>query len=481
MRTHKNAFMMKTYTYTLLAVMLAAVLLTSCLGSDREEVEYSDNCNITSFSLGSIRQAHHMKGSKGQDSTYYTVFSGSYFPMTVNQRDLLIENRDSLPYASLINKVLTNCVFDKVLVHRPKDLAGVDPADTVWVGYSNKDSLDFTKPRSFMVFAADGVSMRQYTVKVNVRQMDPGLTVWDSLGVSGLPAMDACQARRLVVSGGRLTLLSDQGGQQTCHVRDCQKDAQWKEQPMTGAEGLVPESVQAEGDMLYASTDGGKLLCSSNGWEWRSRMLGQPGLRLVGVSHDRFYALVDGRLMSTAQHEENWVEEALDDEAARLPERDIRMISLTQSNGNARLLLAGKAQGKAEGRVWSKTWLGTKPEGEAAAGWAYYSENNAIRHPFPVLREPNILPYDGGIMLFGGALENAGGGSEKDEALGTLYFSEDMGVTWNGKGRLKLDERMQESARKARLITATVEDGRFVWVLVDGQLWRGRVNGVAFQ
>lgn len=467
---------MKTYTYSLLTLLMATLLLTSCLGDDKV-VEYSDNCNISAFSLGSVRMKHVVKGSKGQDSTYYTVYTASTFPMSINQRELTIENRDSLPYGSLVNRVLTNCTFESVLVHRPQDISGVEPTDTAWVTYSNKDSIDFTKPRTFWVIAADGIAMRKYTVKVNVRQMDPTATVWDSLEVASLPGLNQGTVRRMAVVGDRLACLNLQAdGSLTCFRRALEKQAEWEPVTVSGADGLVLTTLQASDDMLYASTTDGKVLYSTDGMEWRNRMNGMDGLQLAGVSQNRFYALVGGKMMSTDKSGEDWKEEATDESAELLPATDLAMVQMSQKNGNQRLLLTGKsADGKA--CVWSKNWLG---DAEAESGWTYYSTNEAMKSPFPSLKESNMMAYGNGVLAFGGAplvkTENT-----VDKPMGRLYYSPDYGITWKKHETMTLDERLTAGAANAQFITAASQDGRFVWLLVDGQLWRGRLNSVAFK
>lgn len=458
-------------------------MLTSCLG-DREEVELSDDCSITAFSLGSIRQTHTIKGSKGQDSIYYTSFSGSAFPMYIDQREQLIENRDSLPYNAVVRAILTNCSFDKVLLHRPKDIKGLEPADTAWVTYSTKDSLDFSKPREFLVISSDGTSTRRYTVKVNAHRMNPDATVWDSLGVSAsVPELVDCDQRKMVVLNGRLLVYTQQtDGAVNCYERPLQKQGEWKKMALAEAEGLQVASVQEANGMLYASTAKGGIRYSVDGQEWRSRMMGVEGLRLVGVSKDCFYALVDGKLMSSAQSAEAWQEEQLDDEASLLPVQDVSVMSMTQKNGNLRLLLTGKTENGLKGRVWSKMWTGSA-DAERKACWAYHTENGAIKHIFPVLKQSNMVNYDGGVILLGGEpedMENGVGQFMSDEALGCIYSSKDFGVTWVSHELMTVAEGMKQVASKARLITATSEDGRYLWVLIDGQLWRGRLNSALF-
>lgn len=474
---------MKKFTYSVLTALVASLVLTSCLGEDEEKV-YSDYCNISAFSLGSIKQIHHTLSSKGADSTYTTVFAGSVFPMSINQRELTIENHDSLPYGALVDRVLTKCTFESVLVQRPADIRNLLPEDTVWVGYSEKDSIDFTVPRHYWVFAANGEASRTYTVKVNVHQMDPDKTHWDSLGVAEQLCPATCLSRKMMVLGDCLKLMIQSTDGTLClYSRGLQTSGEWAAESISGIDGLLLETLQQAPEGLYASTSAGNLLYSADGKEWQTRMLGMPGLRLVGVSTNCFYAMVGGKLMSSTRSDESWKEEVLDDEATLLPGKDVTLTALSQTNGNQRLLMTGKSADGSAPRLWSKMWT-SQNGNELASGWTYYSQNGAVKNSFPLLSQQNVLLYNEGVVLLGGApvqsVHQNAGVTDEDEALGNIFYSPDYGVTWQKHAKLTTDDRMQESAAKADFITVASQDGKYLWVLIDGQLWRGRLNKLIF-
>lgn len=471
---------MKTTTYGFFVALFASLMLASCF--DDKETTYSDYCYIRNFTLSSVKQAHHLTGSQGQDSVYYTSFSGTNFIMSVNQHTLEIENHDSLPYLSAVDKLVTSCTFESVLAHRFKDITGLEPADTAWVTFDSSDSIDFSRPRSFMVFSADGSSKREYTIKVNAHQMEPDLTVWDSLGTSTTVFPENVGVRKMFALDGQLIVIAKlQDGTLTCFTRDAKKQAEWKQQSMSGETEIELETMQQANGMLFASTTSGHVLYSIDGKEWRSRLTGMAGLRLVGVSEHAFYALVDGKLMVTTTAAENWVEEVLDDDVTLLPARDIVMQKMTQTNGIHRLLIAGKTADGGAARLWAKSWSGT--DAEMSAGWVYYGDNQAIKNPFPVLNHSNLLPYDGTMILFGGAPEGVSvqASNVVEEPLGRIYVSNDYGITWMKHEVMEFTDGQIESAAQASSIIAALQDDCYIWILLDGQLWRGRLNSVLFK
>lgn len=457
---------MKRYFYLLLAAISIQMCFVSCMKDD-EEVEYSSTCYISSFSLGSLRKANWAKGSAGQDSVFYTTFASTAFPMSVDQRNLVIENKDSLPYGTEVNRLLTTCVFDRVLVHRPENIQGLEPEDTAWVAFDKKDSIDFSTPRHFRVFAADGYSYRTYTVKVNVHKQNPDSMVWkrDSLGVFNT---GATANRQMAASNGHLVVMNElQDGSMQCLMRAMQ-GGEWTSQTATGAEGADVSTLKEHDGHLYMSTHDGRIITSTDGTAWQPFMSGRSDLVLAGLSQDYLYATCSEGVIRTSLTSEDWKSEAMDEDANLLPLTNIGMALMQQTNGNSRLVMMGLRHGQT--RTWSKVWYQGRTEEQA--GWVYYT----VAKPCPALAQMNMMPYDDGLIVLGGSSADG-----KHTAMDHIYYSYDNGVTWRAHETATVNGKLQAEACQARLITAAVGADNHLWVLVDNQLWRGRVNRMGFQ
>ncbi len=452
--------------------MVVPLALTSCLDDD-DDVTYSDLCYVEAFSLGSIKQTHFTTGSDGEDSTYYTTYSASSsFPMTINQRDLTIENLDSLPVHSVLSAVLTSCTYTGVLGWRKLNLA--EGEDTTWTSYSSSDSLDLTEPLDLIVVPTSGTSIRHYTLKVNMHQQNGDTTVWNSLG--SVDALEGKLERKAFVWNNNVVVLALQsGGTVSCVQHPTTTSGDWVEVATTGTEGAVPSTLCERGDRLYMSTDEGQVLQSENAIDWTDA--GYPvkeGLTLVAASEDYLYALCDGQLLSSDGGE--WESESLDDEASNLPSDEMHGLYYTLANGQHRLLLVGQTDvdGSTVTRTWAKSWTDGEEEGEI---WAYYTENGADKYRLPTIQSLNILPYDDGFIALGGAsLDGA------YEAMQEVLRSRDHGVAWTAydDGTMDVDEAIQEAASAATYITCAVDDDNFLWTVVDNQVWRGRINRLGF-
>ena len=119
---------MKTRWYLLLLAI--PFFVASCSKDDNTVSSSNDYCYIKSVTLGTVKR---------KVGTISSSFPGSYYAMTINLRDNTIENRDSLPFGSLLDRVIATITFDgSILSYREKG------SDSEWSVYNSTDSLDLT-------------------------------------------------------------------------------------------------------------------------------------------------------------------------------------------------------------------------------------------------------------------------------------------------------------------------------------------------
>ena len=165
---------MKKIILSLSAAVFALCLASSC--DDDENVVLSSDCYINSLTLGNVKRVISTVGSSGNDTTYTISYSGLYYPMIVNQLEGTIANKDSLPVNSDVRAVLATVESSGTVVYR-KENEGEDS----WHSYSTSDSIDFTTPLIFRVYAPDNSASRDYRVQVNVHQQDGEVFVWEKM------------------------------------------------------------------------------------------------------------------------------------------------------------------------------------------------------------------------------------------------------------------------------------------------------------
>ena len=146
---------MKKSILSLSLAVLSVLLICSC--KDDDEVVLSTDCYISSFTLGNVKRQITTVNSAGRDTTYTISYSALYFPMTVNQLDGTIANKDSLPVNSDVKAVLATVESSGTVVYKK-----VSEGDDAWKAYSTSDSIDFTSPLTFQHTATGTEPVRPF-------------------------------------------------------------------------------------------------------------------------------------------------------------------------------------------------------------------------------------------------------------------------------------------------------------------------------
>ncbi len=455
--------MKKEYIYPLLAILMLPAFLTSCIKDDDDTTELSERCYISAFSLGTLKRSMYAKTSAGMDSIYTTTYSGTAFPLTINQRNDTIENYDSLLVRTQLNKVIVSVTFEGVLVWRKANPTNEEEEE--WTSYDSKDSLDLTEPLHFRVYSESGNSSRTYTLKVNVHQQNGDSTTWDNLGAAAVLA--EMSERRVAVVEKTLTVVGlNSSDELICAQHPNTLSGEWILNSTSGADGARPSTLQQQGTKLLMSTNEGSIIESSNGIDWETASYPtHSGLTLVAASPDRLYALCDGVLVSS--NGDDWIEERLDDEATYLPTDNLNGVFYVSKNGMRRLFLIGQSNpDDTEAAVWCKTWA----DQETEAQWMFYAPNQTDQYRCPMLKNLTIVAYDDGLQALGGTLSS-------------ILHSADNGITWKtyDDNDMLVDENLQKVAQKAQRLTAAVDGEHFLWIVLDDQVWRGRINRLSFE
>ena len=153
-------------------VLTAMLLLASCMKSKDNSASLYKDTAITSFSLGTMKRSVHTTSSTGADSVYKVNVAGSDYKFSIDQLNHRIFNVDSLPIGTDVSKVLCSVTAlnnGSVFVEDLKE-------EGTLLFYS--DSLDFSVPRTFRVYASDGKSYESYRVEVNVHKEEAETFTW---------------------------------------------------------------------------------------------------------------------------------------------------------------------------------------------------------------------------------------------------------------------------------------------------------------
>ncbi len=396
---------MKRIAIGLMCSLIGVLLMTSC-SKDEDEVVKSSEVALLSFSIRDLRTGSN------------TVISGGSVPFTIDQTDRTVYNKDSIMFGANITRVLVNVTADG-------DVCYLNAAGELC---SIGDSIDFTNPVTFRVISSDGRFARDYTVRINVHQVNIKETSWLRQGSTGFPNL---AEQKAFVKDNRLCVIGvdDDGAYHTASAT-LDNYTVWAS---TACSGIAGDgiSVLLIDDNFYLKTDAG-LYSSEDATTWASvddavKIDALPG---GGIGHGIAWFC---QPLKTNEHIMRTI-----------------FIASPEANGTY-------------AQVWTKLsteeeWVAIVPQGDKLYGC-------------PNLKNLTVIQYAGNMYAFGG--ERVGDGKVK---LAT-FESRDNGLTWKqNDAAFKLP---QEYRDEADCSFSAATDGKFVWMMWNnGEVWRGRWNGL---
>ena len=454
-------------SFTLL--LTTVLLLTACLGNTEEDrTTYYDSA-ITTFKIGKLNKYVTTTDSTGKPKVNKTTIDGSKYSFYIDQANRVIYNPDSLPPGLDIKRVVATCTTKNGGVVTIKSMK----SDSIF-SFSSKDSIDFSEPRTLIVYNQNGSVNRTYTVKVNMHKQTADQFDWTATKEQNTQ-IAALSDMKLIAFQGKMILAGKQGGEGKLYMTTEQSMTGWEE--LTTNIPLSPTAstnLVATADKLYLLNND-KLYTSSNGTDWEE--VATPTIsKLIGASATKLYGLTAANAILCSADGSSWKNETMDGNIAFMPTQNITMISQpTKVNEDINyLVLVGN---RAESFTTDSTacvWGKVEDNGANAATepWSYYPIWNDNYYKAPRLANLQIAGYGSSIIAFGGD----GLGAHKGKAFSAFYVSNDKGITWKKDKGMKLPDTF--SCDKTRFAMA-VDSQNFIWIVCggSGKVWKGRHAG----
>lgn len=257
LRVYNHIMTKKFPLYTLLSLILMG-LISACNKDSENFVAEGDfsNCTVSSFSL-----AKDDSVIKGLDSVYFSI----------DLVNAIIFNADSLPKGTktskLIVKIGTSSARGCDLTFRRTDVA----RDTT-ISYidSPNDSINFSDgPVKLLVTSYDGQSKREYTIKVNVHQVEPDTLYWDKASCRRLPStLAAPTAQKTVKFQGKIYCLTATDTEASLAVTSDPFANEWTTASATLPANASVKSFTATDDAFYILDTDGSLYKSADALTW---------------------------------------------------------------------------------------------------------------------------------------------------------------------------------------------------------------------
>ncbi|WP_337951431.1 DUF6242 domain-containing protein [Prevotella sp.] len=453
-------------------LLLATVfLMASCLESDNDYT-YTDDCAISSFSVTTAKQNTFVKTSDGlRDSLVVKELTLSNYKFYIDQINGKIYNPDSLPCGVDAKKLLcsvSNSSAGLVVIKKEKS----DSLDY----FSSTDSLDFSVDREVQVVSNSGLSVKKYTVHVNVHKEQADSFAWHATPICA--ELKTMQAIKTAAVNGKLILLGTDGNTTIVYTNN---GTQWTKCETNLGHNLAADaykSLVTKDDYVYIS-DGGNIVRTNDGKTWDIMGTATDVTRLVAASRYSLYGYAtDGRLMTSKDNGATWAVAEIDDELSLMPYGETTYASV-EIEGYAktdRVMLFGTRDAATYPNdkyltIWGK--IDEAAENSENQPWAYYGVSADNNHAAPLLSGISAVAYDGGVYMMG----------QEDGKAPKFYKSLDNGITWReDTATVMLPTNFNENATNA--ITAkgtyalTVDKNKSLWLVnaSNGMTWRGRIN-----
>ena len=488
---------MKIKFLPLIAVLFAATsIMTSCLDNDVEQITYTSETSITGFSLGTLNINRMGKDKNGLDSPYVDTLDCSNYPFTIDQINRTITNKDSLPVGTHIDKVITSITYDAgMLGYTPK---GSDN-DTIW---TSTDSIDFTEPVEFKVYAYSGVEGKPYTITINVHQQEPDTISWKKFDNNPFSAGNLSE-QKAVYANGKVYVFGKNGNGTHIEYSDVANDNPSPWVPVT-------DNISLNIDTYSATAWAGNIYFLARGTnDKRLYKLSVTTDKIEPVGTEIFEVLIGG----------NDTKEELYAVINKISNGVSNSVSHTYKNGvwtedanSFTLFPVGKpffsntTTASYNSDITTTIALcnnpGTTANDTAALVFNRISSDNKWEErmqnlPLPNLENVTMIYYDGKLYAFGG-------GYKEIKPFSQFYCSTDNGLCWRPVTEcmaFPAEVPDPEKPNKEYInfpnlydthhgnyscaVTPKLENetyrGNFIWIVwEDGSICRGRINRLGF-
>lgn len=473
-----------------LVVVLFAVtsIMTSCLNNDVEQVTYTSETSITGFSLGTLNIDRVGKDKNGLDSPYVDTLDCSKYPFTINQMTREIENKDSLPYGTHIDKVITSISYDGgAVLYRPK---GKD-TDTLW---TSTDSIDFSgenymtstdknAPIEFKVYAYSGTIGQPYKVKVNVHRQIPDTLAWKQFNEQTF-SNGTLTAQKAVYANGKVYVFGKNGNNTHIEYTTVSDDNPNGWTPITNS---VPADIDTysatawAGNIYFLAGTGSKQLYKLNVEDETVTLEGTETFDMLIAGNDieeELYVVKDGK--SGIYKEGVWDE---DENAFEQFQSGKPFFSNTVAVSYNQNITTTVALCYNQGTTANDTTAFVFSRMSNENTWEERMQNQ----PLPNLQNVTMIYYDGKLYAFGGECNEA-----NVDAFSQFYCSTDNGLCWRPvttcmafptdfKSLYTTTHHKNYSCAVTPKLEGENSKGNFIWIVWEnGNISRGRINRLGF-
>lgn len=271
--------MNRNYIIVLTLVFFSSLIFVGC-NKDTNEIiqgEGSNDALIYSFSLKAGYPKRNNSADRAKDTIRLAVVNKTKY--AIDQVNNTIYNPDSLPYGTVLEKVLISASYNPS--YGVSSVKVITPDSTSGYIWNNSDSINFSKKPITFIVTSRGGTQKTYNIDVRIHKIDPDTIVWKqqssypgSLGESKtLYNKNASKFYTYTVSGGKNILYSSGSSA-----------VNWKTENLSGLSApLKTESLYILNNVFYAVDTNGASYKSSDGVSWTQVINSKVVYTILGI------------------------------------------------------------------------------------------------------------------------------------------------------------------------------------------------------
>jgi hypothetical protein len=384
-----------------------------------------------------------------------------------------IFNADSLPVGTKTDKLLAEIGFSD-----PSKVTLYTASDTI--EYSSTDSIDFSKPVIMEVIARNGINKKFYEIKVNVHTQVPDSLHWEDYVANPLGDVSVIGSQKAVVVGSMAYwLVSAPSGAATVYTATVPGMSTWAKSSASLPETADVNTLAKFDGNLYMVAKSGNLLRSANGADWGVASEAMTFVNLIGeyAQPDADAYLIAIVSQNGAYHFANstdgttWTLGAALDSNFPLSGYT-NPISYYGGTMQRLAIVGGK---KADGTLTASSWNfdGVNP-------WQEFKQTR-----LPKMQGSSVIAYETETKYPDSFWMLMNGVTADNTYSKVIYTSSNKGISWDAVDTLYT----MPAGYEARAFSSVYVDSNYFINLMGGrnaggelnQLWRGRLNKLAFK
>jgi hypothetical protein len=383
--------------------------LVSCLGGgDYLENNYPDDAELLSFGL-----------------SHDSIPELSTVVFTIDQKNGLIYNHDSMTYQTVIDRAVTvtytnSLSITNVLLVTENKMTN-DYDSIRWI--ASGDTIDVSQPFYFRVYSYYGSKMKLYNCRVNIHQVDPDSAQYHKLATNQ-SFLNNPDLKAITFDGKYYVYVKEGGGVSLYQSADAKE---WTKVSSTDIPSdLVVSGILATDARIYGYTDSGDFYVSSNACVWTNlsevKVKAILGFREKSPTQKAGLSLIvekesDSLVFAFTSDLIEW-QYGINKIPDNFPVTEFSTINYELMSAQYLSLVSGKnASGEWVNTVWTLN---------DAVQWVQLSKDKfplPQESGTPKLQGANAFLYDDEFYLLNGQWED--GTCNKD-----IYYSIDKGLTW---------------------------------------------------